>query len=82
MILGLTVWLVLTKPLLANPFAVLSQLKDNALPQSTLTLMAAILPVAVLICLLLAFAVILFAFAVFANEKKYLDIIDADKDGE
>lgn len=73
--LGLGTWLFLTKPLLANPFFVLNQLKNNAVSLSTLTLMAGFLPLVILLCLILVIAVIVFAFAAFSNEKKYLAII-------
>ncbi|MCL4190385.1 MAG: hypothetical protein KJZ87_01470 [Thermoguttaceae bacterium] len=78
MLVGLGVWLFLSKPLLANPFFVLSQLDRRAIPESTIALMAAMLPVVVLVCLGLAVTVVLFAFAAFSNEKKYLAIIQRD----
>ncbi len=74
-ILGLGTWLFLTKRLLANPFFVLNQLKTNAISLPTLTLMAGLLPVVILLCLFLVVVVIIFAFAAFSNEKKYLAII-------
>lgn len=75
LIIGLGVWLFLTRPLLANPFAVLSMLRSDSIPTSTLALMAGLLPIAVLMCLALAVAVVLFAFASFVNEKKYLTML-------
>ena len=75
LVLGLGVWLFLSKPLLANPFVVLSKLNSGSIPASTLTLMAVLLPVSVLMCLILAIAVVLFCFAAFANEKKYIQMI-------
>ena len=75
LVLGLGVWLFLFKPLLANPFAVLSKLNSDSIPASTLTLMAGLLPVSVLMCLVLAIAIVLFGFAAFANEKKYIAMI-------
>lgn len=75
MLPGLGLWLFLSKPLLSNPFVVMTLLKNNAISESTMVLMAAMLPVAVLMCIALAVAVVLFAFAAFSNEKKYLQII-------
>lgn len=68
-------WLFWRVPLLVNPYATLAQLRDGALPASTLALMAGLLPLAVLACLLLALALVAFVFAAFANEKQYLSII-------
>jgi hypothetical protein len=75
MIIGLGVWLFLTRPLLANPFAVLSMLRGDSIPASTLALMAGLLPIAVLMCLTLAIAIVLFTFASFFNERKYLTMV-------
>ena len=73
--IGVGVWLFLFKPLLANPFAVLSKLNSDSIPASTLALMAGLLPLSVLVCIALAIAIVLFGFAAFANEKKYIAMI-------
>lgn len=75
LVISLGVWLFLTKPLLANPFIVLSRLKSDSIPASTLTLMAGLLPIAVLMCMALVITIVLFAFASFTNEKKYLAMV-------
>lgn len=75
LLLGLGVWLFWTKPLLADPFFVWTQLRNQSMPEATLMLMAGLLPVLVLMCIVLAFGVILLGYAAFANEKKYLQII-------
>lgn len=72
---GLSVWLWLSVPLLIDPLFAMTRLSSDALPESTMALMAAMLPVAVLLCLALALAAVLFVFAAFSNEKKYLQII-------
>lgn len=76
-VIGLGIWLFWSKPLLANPFLVLARLKNDSVPASTLTLMAGLLPVVFTMCIVLAVSIVLFAFAGFANEKKYLAIIRA-----
>lgn len=58
-----------------NPFIVIFRLKNDSIPFPTLTLMASFLPIAVLMCFFLVFIIILFLFVSFANEKKYLNII-------
>ncbi len=75
LICGLGAWLYTTRPLLVDPFAVLARVHDDSIPASTLTFMAALLPVAVLTCLFLAIVIVLFAFAAFAIEKKYLALL-------
>jgi len=75
MLIGLGMWLFWSKPLLANPFVVLSRLNSSSVPASTMVLMAGLLPVVVLMCVVLAITIVLFAFAAFSNEKKYLAII-------
>ncbi len=77
-LVGLGVWLYLSRPLLANPFFVLSQLNRGAIPESTIALLAGMLPVVVLVCMGLAVTVVLLAFAAFSNEKKYLTIIQRE----
>lgn len=68
-------WLFAVNPLLINPFIVIFRLKNDSIPFPTLTLMASFLPIAVLMCFFLVFIIILFLFVSFANEKKYLNII-------
>jgi hypothetical protein len=72
-ILGL--WLFWSRPLLINPWFVLSQLKAEAVSESTLILMAAILPVSMLMCIGLVIVFILLGFSVFSKERKYISII-------
>ncbi|MCP9927777.1 hypothetical protein [Cyanobium sp. CH-040] len=72
---ALTLWLWFSKPLLANPPAVLARLERGAIDTSTLTLMAGLLPLMTLLCLTLAAAVVIFGFAAAANERRYQRII-------
>ena len=76
MAVGLTAWLFFSSPLLANPLTVWSRLDEKSLPESELVVMAAMLPVVVLACLALLIVLILFGFVAFANEKKYLSILE------
>lgn len=73
--LGYVGFLWFTKPLLANPLYVLEQLQQDAIPTSTLVLMAGMLPEAILMCFGLAGALLAFSFSVMATEKKYLRMI-------
>lgn len=73
----LLAWLFLRNPLLANPFEVASRLGAETIEQSTLILLAGLLPLMFLACFSILFIMILFGFTVFSNEKKYLKIIDS-----
>lgn len=71
--LGLVLfWFV---PLLANPFMVMARLNGDSIPSSTMALSTALLPITFLTCMLLALAIVLFVFAAFSNERKYLAIV-------
>jgi hypothetical protein len=71
------VWAFLRNPLLANPFEVASRLGAETIELSTLILMAGLFPIMFLACFLMLFVIVLFGFAAFSNEKKYLEIIDS-----
>ena len=73
---GMGVWFFVRVPNFINPLHVIEQLKSGTLPQSSLVVMAVMLPIVVLGLLLVCCAVIGFGFAVFANERRYLTIIE------
>ena len=76
MIVGYAAFLLLTQPLLVNPVHVVEQLKQDAISKDTLMLMAGMLPEAMLMCFVLAAALVAFAFSVLSTEKKYLQMIE------
>ena len=78
LIIGLGTWLFLSRPLLANPFFVIARLKSQSIDEATMALMAGMLPVVTLACIVLAVVVVLFVFAHFSNERKYLAIIQRE----
>ena len=67
LVIALAIWLFLSTPLLVNPFLVFSELNNNSIAHSNLTLMAAILPVVFLMCIVLTIAILLFGFMAFNN---------------
>lgn len=71
----LTLWLWFTAPYLLRPWTVAAQIEAGTLAQSTVTLMAAILPLMVLGLLMFAVAMVLFCFVAFANERRLIRII-------
>jgi len=74
-LIALGVWLFWSRPLLINPWFVLSQLKAEVVSESTLILMAVMLPISMLMCLGIIVIVILLGYSVFSRERKYISII-------
>ena len=79
---GMAVWLFVRVPNLINPFHVIEQLRSGALQQSSLVVMACMLPIVVLGLLLVCCALIGFGFAMFGNERRYLRIIEGMQEAE
>lgn len=74
-VLGFTVWLWISRPLLVDPWLVVSRLAASAIPESTITLMVAMLPVVFLGCIGVMLSLIAFIFVALSNERKHIDII-------
>jgi hypothetical protein len=76
MLTGLGGWLWIDVPWLINPWEVMEALEAGELPESTLILMAMLLPVVMLACLVFSVLFVLLAWLGFANERRLLEIID------
>ncbi|MBU0481618.1 MAG: hypothetical protein KKG47_10990 [Proteobacteria bacterium] len=76
MIAALAVWLSIKTPLLINPFAIKEGLAANSIPDATLSLMAAMVPLLFPACIALLMMVIIFTTVAIHNEKKHLRIIE------
>jgi hypothetical protein len=70
-------WLYFKVSNLVNPFHVQRQIESNALTPSALKVMAVLMPLMVSLAFFLAVAIILFGFSAYANERRYLKIIDS-----
>jgi hypothetical protein len=70
-------WLLFKSPNLVNPFQVQRQIAANALTPSALQVMAVLTPLMVAVAFFLSASIILFGFSAFANERRYLKIIDS-----
>ena len=70
-------FLFLTSPMLVDPFETLSRIKTDSIPDGTLRLMAAMLPVVFLGCFLLLVVFVIFQFQAMANERRFIEIIDS-----
>ena len=75
LLLGLVIWLRLSHRLLIDPWYVFARLEADAIPETTLTVMAGLTPVAMLTCLVVVAACIILSFSVFWNERKHIAII-------
>jgi hypothetical protein len=64
-------------PLLINPYALLARLGAKNIAQSTLVLLAGMLPIAFLTVFFLLLVIVLYMFAFISREKKYIQIIEA-----
>ncbi|GMU93159.1 MAG: hypothetical protein AMXMBFR4_22170 [Candidatus Hydrogenedentota bacterium] len=78
LVAGMGCWLYFYHPLLANPVFVARELRRGGIEQKTLELMAAILPIAIIVIVVLCGVFVLLAFAAFSNEVKYLAIISRE----
>lgn len=75
-LIGFGVWLWFDVPWLINPREVMQALEAGELPDSTLALMALMLPVVMLACIVFSVLFVLLAWRGFENERRLLEIID------
>ena len=73
---GFSAYLLLSTPLLINPSAVASGIESGSVEQSTLHMMAMFVPVLFITACFLLVVLVALMYAAFANEKKYLAILD------
>lgn len=74
-LVALAVWMWITVPYLVNPWAVSAGLESGALADSTISIMAAMLPIVMLSFLTFGAAAIVLAFVAFSNERRLIQII-------
>jgi len=73
----LAVYVFIRTPMMINPFAVIAALEAGTLAPDMLRLMAVFVPMLfVTVCFLLVVLVLLM-YVAFANERKYLEILDS-----
>jgi hypothetical protein len=68
-------WLWLSRPFLINPWAVFSAIDSESIPETTVILMAAMLPIVMLTCFFILVVCLAFFFVAFSNERKHIAII-------
>lgn len=72
-------WMFWSQPRLINPLHVVGELQAGGIPQATLEIMAAMLPIVVLAIFFVLAVMIGFTCAMIGNERRYLKIIDCLK---
>jgi hypothetical protein len=69
-------WIYIQVPYLANPLFVAEALKHNEIQESVMATSAITLPVVFITLFVTVGIFVLFGFAIFSNEKRYLSIIE------
>lgn len=82
LMLGYGAYLLVAQPLLINPVFVVEQLTQDKVSPEILRLMAGMLPEVVIMCFVLAGALLAFSFTVMATERRYLRIIAEQNTGK
>ncbi len=75
-LVALFLWIFFTSPYFANPLYVAEALKQNDIEASVMTVSTIMLPVVVIMQFATVAVFIVFGFAIFANEKRYLSMIE------
>ena len=68
-------WLWLKRPELINPWVVIERLEAGTLSDSTMSIMAVMLPIVIATMLLLVSFVVLLSFVAFRNERRLISLI-------
>lgn len=76
-IAGFGAWAYFFQPLLANPFEVARLIEGGQLDDTSILLMAVMLPIVMLVCIMLTAAIVGVSWAGLSAEKRYLRIIDS-----
>ena len=70
------IFMFINYPLMFNPYVLTERLESSTLDETTLHLMALLLPVAMLMVFFMLLVVVLLVFELMSKDKKYLAIID------
>ena len=69
-------WLYIRSPLLIDPTEIVRRLQGDGVDPSTLMALAGLVPLLFLGCIILLFLLVVFTFAKFRTESKYLAMLD------
>ena len=73
---GFTLWLWLRVPLMINPWATIEALRAGTVEETTLTLMAVMLPILVLAVMGVLAVVVTLLFVALSNERRLIGMLD------
>lgn len=77
-LIGITaVWMYGRNRHLIDPFYMIKQLQTETISKPTIELMAVMMPLATLACIMIVIMVVILGFGIFANERRYMRIIDS-----
>ena len=71
----LALWLWFKTPHMINPWLVVAGIENGTLPETTVILMGAMLPMVMLALLVFTSAFILLAFKAFSNERRLIQLL-------
>ncbi|MFC2091547.1 hypothetical protein ACFLTD_02110 [Elusimicrobiota bacterium] len=71
------IWQWIRIPIMVNPVEIISRINSGVMEQSTLFLIAVMMPVLFVSCFFILAVMILFIFLSISNEKKYHRIIES-----
>jgi hypothetical protein len=74
--LGFASWLWLAVPMMINPWATMRSIEAGSVEETTLIMMAVMLPILMLACLGALVVMIALFFAAFSNERRLIKIVD------
>jgi hypothetical protein len=75
-LLGFTLWLWFAAPVMINPWITVEALQAGRLDQTTLYVMAVMLPILMLACIGALVVMVALFFAAFSNERRLIAILD------
>ena len=83
-LLAFILWLWYANPILINPFGAIAAIESGSMPDTSMVIMAAMLPVIFILTLFLILLLLVLVTVSLNNEKRYMSIIDTlsnnDKD--
>ncbi|NNJ72668.1 MAG: hypothetical protein HKP09_05755 [Enterobacterales bacterium] len=81
-LLAFILWLWYSNPILINPFGTIAAIESGSMPDTSMVIMAAMLPVIFILTLFLILLLLVLVTVSLNNEKRYMSIIDTLSDND
>jgi len=78
-VVGLAAWIFFTSPLLINPYEIATRIESGTIDQSTLEMMAVLLPLVIIFIFILLVSIIAIMHAALSIERRYMRLLDETK---